>query len=42
MVAGGYAMLGVSLGPVTGKLVSQIAAGDKPLISRGPLALERF
>jgi len=42
MVAGGHATLGVSLGPVTGKLVSQIAAGDKPLISLGPLALERF
>ena len=42
MVAGGHGTLGVSLGPVTGKLVSQIAAGDKPLISLAPLALERF
>ncbi len=42
VVAGGHAVLGVSLRPVTGKLVSQIAAGDKSLISLGPLALERF
>ena len=29
VVAAGHAMIGVSLGPVTGKLVSQIVAGDR-------------
>ena len=42
IVAAGHATLGVSLGPVTGKLVSQIVAGDEPLIPLEPLALERF
>ncbi len=29
-VAGGHAMMGVSLGPITGKLISELISGDKP------------
>ncbi|WP_319499472.1 FAD-dependent oxidoreductase [uncultured Draconibacterium sp.] len=30
LVATGHAMMGVSLGPITGKIISQLAAGEKP------------
>jgi D-amino-acid dehydrogenase len=42
VVAGGHATLGVSLGPVTGKLVSQIVTNTPPLLDLAPLRLERF
>jgi D-amino-acid dehydrogenase len=42
ILATGHGMLGVSLGPVTGKLVSQIAAGEPPLIDLHPFRAERF
>ncbi len=42
IIACGHSMQGVSLGPVTGKLVAQILAGEKPLIDIAPLAVERY
>jgi D-amino-acid dehydrogenase len=42
IVAAGHGMLGISLGPVTGKLVSQILVGESPAVDIRPLRLERF
>jgi D-amino-acid dehydrogenase len=42
ILATGHAMIGVSLGPVTGKLVAQLAAGAPPLVDLAPLRPERF
>ena len=42
VVAAGHAMIGISLAPVTGKLVSQIVTGSEPEIDLSPLTVERF
>ena len=42
ILATGHGMLGMSLGPITGKLVSQIACGEKPDVDLKPLRVERF
>jgi D-amino-acid dehydrogenase len=42
IVAAGHAMLGMSLGPVTGKLVSQLVSGEKTEVEIFPLRMERF
>lgn len=42
IVAAGHAMIGVSLGPVTGKLVAQIVAGGRTDINLDLLAIDRF
>lgn len=42
IVATGHAMIGVSLGPVTGALVAQLAVGEVPMLDLGPLRPERF
>jgi D-amino-acid dehydrogenase len=42
IVAAGHAMLGMSLGPITGKLTSQLALGEDPEMDLAPLRLERF
>ena len=42
IVATGHAMLGMSLGPITGKLVARLAMDEKPGIELFPLRLERF
>ncbi|MGS2765089.1 NAD(P)/FAD-dependent oxidoreductase [Sinomicrobium sp. M5D2P9] len=41
-IASGHAMMGFSLGPVTGKLVKQLVVGEKPLMDITPLRPERF
>ena len=41
-VATGHAMIGVSLGPITGKLVSEIVAGVEPCVDIGLLKVDRF
>lgn len=41
-VAAGHAMLGMSLGPITGKLVAQMICGEKTAVDVVPLRLERF
>ncbi len=38
----GHGMLGITHGPVTGKLVSQIIANEPPLIDLAPMRAERF
>lgn len=42
IVAAGHAMIGVSLGPITGVLVAQIACGETPEFDLAPLRAERF
>lgn len=42
IVAAGHGMLGLSLGPITGKLVAQLAAGQAPALDLGPLRVDRF
>jgi D-amino-acid dehydrogenase len=41
-IAAGHAMLGVSLGPVTGKLLAEILVGEKPTIPIGALSPDRY
>jgi D-amino-acid dehydrogenase len=41
-IATGHAMMGVSLGPVTGKLVAELMAGEKPSIDLALLSPERY
>jgi D-amino-acid dehydrogenase len=42
VVATGHAMKGVSLAPVTGRLVAQLIAGEQPEQDLGPLRPDRF
>ena len=42
ILAAGHAMLGMSLGPITGKLVSQLVGGEKTEVDVVPLSLDRF
>lgn len=42
IIATGHAMMGISLGPVTGELVAQLLVGDKPAIDLSLLKPERF
>ena len=41
-VASGHAMMGLSLGPVTGRLVADLLAEEKPFRPIGQMAVERF
>jgi D-amino-acid dehydrogenase len=42
IVAAGHAMLGMSLGPITGKLVSELVSGERTEVDMFPLRMERF
>lgn len=42
IVATGHGTVGLSLGPITGKLVSQIASRDDPAVDMGMLRADRF
>jgi D-amino-acid dehydrogenase len=42
IIATGHAMLGISLGPITGKLVSQLASHEEPSVDLSLLSPERF
>ncbi|HEV8673496.1 MAG TPA: FAD-dependent oxidoreductase [Methylomirabilota bacterium] len=42
ILATGHAMIGVSLGPITGKLVAQLASGEPTAVDVGALTPERF
>jgi len=42
MVAAGHGMLGISLAPATGKLVSQIMTGETPFMDPTSLRVDRF
>lgn len=41
-VATGHAMMGLTLGPITGRLISELVAGEAPSIDTGSLGVERF
>lgn len=41
-VATGHGMMGVSMGPITGKLVAQLITGEQPALDLSLLAVERF
>lgn len=42
VIAAGHAMMGMSLGPITGKLVSEVIAGDTPSIPLDLLSPDRY
>ena len=42
ILATGHCTLGLSLGPVTGRLVTQLASGARPEIDLAPLGVQRF
>ena len=42
LVASGHGMKGISLAPVTGKLVAQLAAHEQPQVDMTALSIERF
>ena len=42
VVATGHGMMGISLGPITGKLVSQLVCGEKPEIDLALLSPDRW
>ncbi len=42
VVATGHGMMGLSLGPVSGELVAQVAAGESPAIPLGLLSPDRY
>lgn len=42
VIATGHSTIGQALGPITGKLVSQILGGEKPELDISPLTPERF
>jgi D-amino-acid dehydrogenase len=42
VVAAGHAMMGLSLAPVTGRLVAQLLAGEEPQIGLGLLSPDRY
>jgi D-amino-acid dehydrogenase len=42
IVATGHAMLGVSMGPITGKVVSELVRGEKTSVDLGAFGVERF
>jgi D-amino-acid dehydrogenase len=41
-IATGHAMIGLSLGPATGKLISDVLAGTMPEMNMSPFAVDRF
>lgn len=41
-IAAGHAMMGWSLGPITGKLITEIITNQKPSVNLAPLSPERF
>jgi D-amino-acid dehydrogenase len=42
VIATGHCMLGLGEGPITGRLVAQLAAGETPQIDLAPLRADRF
>ena len=41
-VATGHAMIGLSLGPATGKIISEVLNGQSPEMNMSPFAVDRF
>ena len=42
IIAAGHGMLGISLAPITGKIVSQLASDQTPAMDIAALSIERF
>ena len=42
IIAAGHGMLGISLAPITGKIVAQLASGQTPAVDIAALSIERF
>jgi D-amino-acid dehydrogenase len=42
IIATGHGMLGISLAPITGKIVSQLSSNQQPSLNIAPLSIERF
>jgi D-amino-acid dehydrogenase len=42
VLATGHATIGVSLGPITGRLVAQLVTGETPEVDVAPLSPDRF
>jgi D-amino-acid dehydrogenase len=42
IIATGHGMKGISLAPITGKIVSQLAVNERPQIDLTALSVERF
>lgn len=42
LLATGHAMMGITLAPVTGRLVAEIALGERPSVDPAPLSPDRF
>ena len=42
VIATGHSMTGMTLGPVTGKLVAQLVTGDEPIVDPAPFSPSRF
>jgi D-amino-acid dehydrogenase len=42
IVASGHATLGLTLAPITGRLVAELVSGERPSIDLGPLGPDRF
>ena len=40
--ATGHAMMGVSLGPITGKLIAETVSGERPSLEIAPLSPDRY
>ena len=41
-IAAGHAMVGISLGPVTGRLMAEVLAGEPPSVDIGLLKPDRY
>jgi D-amino-acid dehydrogenase len=42
IISTGHGMKGISLAPITGKIVAQLASGQTPAVDIGALRIERF
>lgn len=42
LLATGHAMMGITLAPVTGRLVAELALGERPSVDPAPLSPDRF
>ena len=42
IIAAGHGMLGISLAPITGKIVAQLSSGQTPAVDMDALRIERF
>ena len=42
IIATGHGMLGISLAPITGKIVSQLSTNQQPSLNIAPLSVDRF